>query len=259
MPSGYKHLNESERYHLYISLKQGQSVRAIARGMGRHHATLNREIARNTGGKGYRYQQAQRFAETRHKTKPKAHKWTSELEAYTIEKLKQHWSPEQISGRLTHEGKVSVTAETIYRFLLADQKAGGELYLNLRHKSKRYRKRYGSNDYRGQIPGRVSIEERPAIVDKKTRLGDWEADLVVGAKGQGAIVTLAERRSRLYLALPIAQKTAELTTQGITDLLKTLSRWVKTINYDNGREFSWHQDISKTLECKGYFLSLIHI
>lgn len=57
----------------------------------------------------------------------------------------------------------------------------------------------------------ISIDERPAIVDKKTRLGDWEADLVVGAKGQGAIVTLAERRSRLYLALPIAQKTAELT------------------------------------------------
>ena len=158
MPSGYSHLSEPERYHLYISLKQGKSVRSIARDMGRHHATLNREIARNTGERGYRYKQAQRFAETRHKTKPKARKWNTELKAYVTDKIKQRWSPEQISGRLTQEGKVSVATETIYRFLLADQKAGGTLYLNLRHKSKRYRKRYGSNDYRGKIPGRVSID-----------------------------------------------------------------------------------------------------
>ena len=150
------------------------------------------------------------------------------------------------------------TAETIYRFLLAEQKAGGELYLNLRHRSKSHRKRYGGNDYRGQIPGRVSIDERPAIVDEKSRLGDWEADLLVGAKGQGAIVTLAERRSRLYLALPIEQKTAELATQGITALLKTLSHWVKTITYDNGREFSWHEKVSKALECKGFFAHPYH-
>ncbi len=113
--------------------------------------------------------QAQRFAETRHKTKPKARKWNPDLESYVIDKIKYHWSPEQISGRLSQEDKLTLTAETIYRFLLAEQKAG-----------------------------RVSIDERPAIVDEKSRLGDWEADLVVGAKGQGAIVTLVERRSWLY-------------------------------------------------------------
>ena len=258
MGSSYTHLTESERYHVYTLQKQGQSLRSIAKGMGRHHTTLSREIARNTGGKGYRYKQAQRFAETRHKTKPKARQWNPELEAYVVEKIKQRWSPEQISGRLSQENKLTVTAETIYRFLLAEQKAGGQLYLNLRHRSKSYRKRYGSNDYRGQIPGRVSIDERPAIVDEKSRLGDWEADLVVGAKGQGALVTLAERRSRLYLALPIVQKTAELTTQGITALLKPLSDWVKTVTYDNGREFSWHQKISKALACKGFFAHPYH-
>ena len=88
MLSGYSHLSESERYHLYISLKQGKSVRSIARDMGRHHATLNREIARNTGERGYRYKQAQRFAETRHKTKPKARKWNTELKAYVTDKIK---------------------------------------------------------------------------------------------------------------------------------------------------------------------------
>ena len=88
MPSGYSHLTESESYHLYISLKQGKSVRSIARDMGHHHVTLNREIARNTGDRGYRYKQAQRFAEARHKTKPKACKWDTGLKAYIIEKVK---------------------------------------------------------------------------------------------------------------------------------------------------------------------------
>jgi IS30 family transposase len=112
-----------------------------------------------------------------------------------------------------------VTAEAIYRFLLAEQKAGGELSLNLRQRSKSYRKRYGSNDYRGQILGRVSIDDRPAIVDEKSRLGDWEADLVVGTKGQGARVTLAERRSQLYLALPTSM-TMVVNSVGIKRSLK---------------------------------------
>ena len=87
MGSSYTHLTESERYHVYTLQKQGQSLRSIAQGMGRHHTTLSREIARNTGGKGYRYKQAQRFAETRHKTKPKARKWNPDLEAYVVDKI----------------------------------------------------------------------------------------------------------------------------------------------------------------------------
>jgi IS30 family transposase len=99
----------------------------------------------------------------------------------------------------------------------------------LRHQAKPYRKRYGHKEYRGRIPGRVDIAERPPVVDTRARVGDWEADLVIGHGHQGAIVTLAERRSRLYLAWPIVRKTADLTTRAITSLLAAFKDWTHTI------------------------------
>ena len=78
----------------------------------------------------------------------------------------------------------NISHERIYQFLLADKKAGGTLYMNLRHAGKKYKKRYGSNDRRGQIKNRVSIDERPAIVDKKQRIGDWEGDTIIGKQQQ---------------------------------------------------------------------------
>jgi len=93
---------------------------------------------------------------------------------------------------------VKLSPETIDRYVLQDQPSGGALYQHLRHPSKRYRKRYGSHDDRGKIPDSVDIAERPAVVDARSRLGDWEADWVMGKAHQGASVTLAERRSRVY-------------------------------------------------------------
>jgi IS30 family transposase len=172
--------------------------------------------------------------------------------------LKRQWSPEQICGRLQLEQQVKLSPETIYRYVLKDKQSGGALYKHLRHQSKRYRKRYGSHDYRGKIPDRVDIAERPAVVDERSRLGDWEADLVMGKAHQGAIVTLAERRSRLYLALPIARKTAELVTTAITTLLNQIKDWVHTITYDNGREFSDHKTIAQRLNCSSFFARPYH-
>ena len=127
---------------------------------------------------------------------------------------------------------------TIYQYIARDKRAGGMLYRQLRYQGKPYRKKYGRTDYRGRIPGRVDIDQRPAIVAARTRLGDWEADLVMGKAHQGAIVTLAERCCKLYLASPIVRKTAALTSQAITDLLSDFNAVVHTITYDNGREFN---------------------
>lgn len=258
MKKHYTQLTEEERYHIYTMIKQDISLRQIAAGMGRSHTSLSREIRRNKGGNGYRYKQAHRKASARHKTKPKALKMTQECIFYIKDKLKQYWSPDQISGRLLIENKISLSPETIYQFILKDKRNGGDLYRYLRHQAKPYRKRYASKDYRGKIPGRVDISERPSVVDKRSRVGDWEADLVIGKGHKGAIVTLAERRSRLYLALPIAHKTKELTTAAITALLASLKCFVHTITYDNGREFNGHMDISNQLNCKGFFARPYH-
>jgi IS30 family transposase len=183
--STYTHLTQEERYHIETMRKQKVSLNQIAAGMGRHPSTLGRELKRNTGLRGYRYKQAHKTAQQRHADKPKAVKMLGELKAYVTEHLEQQWSPEQISGRLKQENKPSVSHETIYRLVSEDQKAGGQLFTHLRHQAKPYRKRYGKHDYRGRIPNRVDIDQRPAIVEEKIRLGDWEADTVIG-KGHKA-------------------------------------------------------------------------
>ena len=108
------------------------------------------------------------------------------------------------------EGGARVSPETIYRFVWRDKRNGGDLHTHLRHSSKKCRKRYGKDDFRGRIPDRPDISERPDIVDARARFGDWEGDTVVGAGHRGGLVTLAERRSRLLLAAPIPRKTPQL-------------------------------------------------
>ena len=146
--SSYKQLTEEERYHIYTMRQQDISLRQIAKGMGRSHSSLSRELKRNKGKNGYRYKQAQKKASARHRVKHKAKKLTKDLKEYIREKLKDYWSPEQICGRLWLERKIRLSHETVYRFILKNKKRGGKLYRYLRHQSKPYRKRYGKKDYR---------------------------------------------------------------------------------------------------------------
>ncbi len=254
----YTQLTEPERYQIYTMKKSGFSLTSIAKVIERSVSTLSRELSRNTGRRGYRYQQAQQMAKERHKHKAKVVKITDEIKTYIIAKLAMDWSPEIICGKLKLESNIDLHHESIYRFIYADKAAGGVLYKHLCHATKKYRKRYGKNDYRGQIPDRVDISERPDVVDEKSRIGDWEADTVIGKGHKGVIVTLAERRSRLYLAIPIARKTAELTCDAITTLLAAFKAHVHTITYDNGREFTMHSKVAQELDCEGYFARPYH-
>ena len=247
MSKRYTQLTEAERYHIYTMKKQGYTDTVIAQGMGRDRTTIWRELQRNTGHRGYRHQQAQHWAVARHRTKPKQVKLTPEVQAVIRSGLAQRWSPEQIAGRRCRETGQRLSAETIYQYIARDKRSGGTLYRQLRYQGKPYRKKYGRTDYRGRIPGRVDIDRCPAIVAARTRLGDWEDDLVMGKAHQGAIVTLAERCCKLYPASPIVRKTAALTSQAITDLLSDFNAVVHTITYDNGREFNGHQAINQAL------------
>lgn len=126
------------------------------------------------------------------------------------------WSPEQISGVAQLIG-LPVSHEWIYRYVYADKACGGELYKHLRQGKRRYRR--GCGKTRRPIPDAVSIELRPAIVDERSRLGDWETDLVLGQQESGAIVTLAERKSRIYLTKKVFSKDADEVSNAIISLL----------------------------------------
>ena len=104
----------------------------------------------------------------------------------------------------------------------------------------------------------MDIADRPSIVDTRSRIGDWEADTVIGKNHQGAILTLIERKSRLYLALPIKRKTAQASRDAIIELLSPIKNLVHTITFDNGREFNRHSEIAKQLNCNTYFAKPYH-
>jgi IS30 family transposase len=121
---------------------------------------------------------------------------------------------------------------------------------------KQRRKRYGSYSRRGQIPHRVLIDQRPEVVAQRARLGDWEADTIIGRNHQAAIVSLVERRSKLTRLKKVARNTAELVTNAVTTQLQPLT--VKTITSDNGREFAHHLQIGQNLKADFYFAHPYH-
>ena len=254
----YGHLSLAERHYIEIERKAGTSMNEIAKALGRSQSTLSREISRNTGQRGYRHKQANALAEQRHKNKPKAIKLTEEIKPLIESYLKQDWSPEQIAGRLEKEGMIKLHHETIYQYVLADKTAGGTLYKHLRHQKKTYRKRYGSAHNRTGIPNRVDIEQRPQAVNERKRVGDWEADTLIGKNHKGAIITLDERKSKLRLAAPLQSKRAQHVKRAAIDLLQPIKLFVETITFDNGKEFSLHESIAKALGCDTYFARPYH-
>jgi IS30 family transposase len=147
---------------------------------------------------------------------------------------------------------VALSHERIYQYIYAEQRAGGTLHQHLRCQKQR-RKRYGQRDRRGQLANRRSITERPAIVASRARLGDWEADTMVGQAHQQALVSLTERHSKLTLLAKVEQATALAVEQAITQLLSPLADQVHTITSDNGREFAQHQQIASALHADFFF------
>ena len=251
MKKCYTHLTQEERYQIWSEKKAGVSNEVIAQDLDRHLSTIKRELARNKGRRGYRPQQAHSFAQERHQKKPKAIKMVTELKVRIKEDLNKQWSPEQIQGRLKKEKQPSVCPATIYQYIREDKAEGGCLYEGLRHKT--YRQRTGKPDARGQIRNRVSIEDRPEIVDQKIRLGDWEADTVIGKGHKGVLVTLTERVSKLNLVKRVPSKHADVVTKAIITMLKPYQPDLLTITFDNGKEFAFHDKIKKKLKVDTYF------
>ena len=254
----YTHLTLEERHYAELQLKQGKSQNQVAKDLGRSQSTLSRELSRNTGQRGYRHKQAHEKAQQRHKNKPKATKLKGDIKQRIEDDIKKDYSPEQVVGRLEYDGIVKLHHETVYQFILADKQDGGTLYKHLRHQGKPYRKRYGTPSNRTGIPNRVSIEKRPEAVNQRKRVGDWEADTMIGKNHKGAIATIDERKTKLRLALPLPGKKADGVREAIVKVLKPLKKFVKTITYDNGKEFAEHELIAEALCCNSFFATPYH-
>ena len=254
----YKQLSQAQRYQIEILNKAGKNQKEIAELLGVSPATICRELKRNKGKKGYRPRQAQIKAVKRRREAAKALKMTGEVILVIEEKICLDWSPEQVSGWLKINQGIFISHERIYQHIWEDKRHGGTLYTHLRQSNKKRKKQYGSKDKRGQIRNRISIDERPAIVAEKTRIGDWEIDTVIGQNHQGALVTIVDRVSKFTLIKKVDSKHAEVVTEATISLLLPYLDKTLTITADNGKEFAGHETMKEQLNADVYFAHPYH-
>lgn len=259
----YNHLSENERYVISHLSVAGYSVREIARRINRHHTTVSRELRRHDGtiyeDTTYWYDWTHPEAlKRRQKPRHTRRRSNKRLVNYVESRLKDDWSPETIAEKLKidypGDHKMRVSHETIYRWIYLDAKSGGTLYNHLRRgrRKRRRQKRYGTG--RRFIPGRVSISERPPIVDTRERFGDWEGDTVEGKKSTGYIATHVERKSRYLIAAKLQDKKSEtLTIKSIKAFWRIPKKRRKTLTVDNGKEFSNFKDLENKTGLTVYF------
>jgi IS30 family transposase len=249
----YQQLTKDERYQIKACLQIDMKQVDIAKLLKRSPATISREIKRNTGKRGYRPKQANDQATMRRLTAEKSIKLTNEIKQDIVKLIKQELSPEQVCDYLITHGKTKLHHETIYRMLLQDKCDGGTLYKHLRHLHKSHRKRYGSYERRGRIKNAVSIEQRPAIVDSRSRIGDWEGDTVIGKDHKSAIYTLVDRKSLYTVIVKLNGKNATELVDKTLKVLEPISNKIHTITYDNDLEFAEHERMAKALDADIYF------
>lgn len=257
----YTHLNADERLKLYQLKQQQLSNRTIAHQLGRSASTISRELKRNQTAEGlYLPDSAQgKMQQRRQQAKTAFEKISSECLAQVKARLEQYHSPEQIAGRLKREGQARVSHETIYQMIYQDYEGMGQYAQYLRQSHKRRQKRAAKQQNRGGIPNRVGIEQRPSIAAEKTQIGHWEGDTVIGGNHLGAIATHVDKASKFLVARVMKNRTAaEMNRVSIAAFSEIPADKRRTFTFDNGKEFSAHEQMAKALEVHCYFAHPYH-
>jgi len=247
------HITPMQRYEIAAYLRVGKSQSEIARLIGKSRSVVCREIKRNKNDHGrYIAPQAQESADIRKERFSAPRKLFPWVKKEIVRLLREEqWSPKQICGWMRRRGASWVSHETIYKMVREDKANGGDLYKSLRHQGKHRRRPVGKSI---PIKNRVSIDQRPEIVDLRGRLGDWELDTIVGKNGKDAIVVLTERLTRFSMIRRSPRgKNAEAVADTVIDMLLPYKSVVNTITTDNGTEFASHERIAKKLDTKVYF------
>lgn len=252
----YCHLTLYQRYKIEALFKAGHKAPFIASQLKVSPSTIYRELKRNKTKQGkYRASFANMLAIEREERFSANRKFIKAMEKFIIQKLTMdQWSPEQIKGYCDANNIEMVSHERIYQFVYHDKANGGTLYKDLRVASKKYRKRYGSGKgKRGIIKNKVSIDLRPAAINDKERIGDWEIDTIVGKDNKGAIVTIAERATAFVLIAKLEGKDAKGLAKAVVKLMAPFKDKVLSITSDNGTEFAMHEYIAGKLGAEFYF------
>lgn len=249
------HLTLEEREVIAQMQRAGKMQTQIADRLGRSKSTISRELRRNRSRNGYWAVAAQRRAERRRRERP----WTArmrrpEVRRYVSERLRWRWSPDQIAGRsrsdFPDDRRRQVSPPTIYAWIREEQAQGKQWQRFLR----RLGRKRPEWEKRGRLPTTVSIEGRPAVVDRRSRFGDWEGDTIVGANRRGGAVTLVERKSGYLLLGKVPNLQAATVRQAAAKRYATTPAALrKTLTLDNGKEFAEHEQLEVEAALKVYF------
>jgi IS30 family transposase len=252
----------AEREEISRGLAQEESVRRIAARLGRAASTVSRETSRHGGRSKYRAVRADDRA-WRNAKRPKECLLATNLplQAAVAEKLKQDWSPEQISGWLVGaypaDETMRVSPETIYRslFIQARGVLKKELVAHLRRvrmmRSSKNASRQGQG--RGGIIDAVSIRERPADVEDRAVPGHWEGDLIRGSNNTH-IATLVERHSRFVMLVKVDGNDTATVVGALTEQVGRLPGALRaSLTWDRGMELASHKQFTIATDVKVYF------
>lgn len=250
----YHQITPAERYTLGALRKQGYSNAEIARVTDRHRSTIGREFQRNCAKHdgAYRHTKAQERTNGR-RSRSRRNSQFGAAEWQLVETLlHDKFSPEQISGWLRLLEVLEISHETIYTRVYRDKRRGGKLWQHLRQPI-RYRKRYGTYEKRGRLPGKRHISERPAAAETRSEIGHWEMDVVIGAGNNHCIVTLVERMTGATLIGKLPCRTMKALNKRVIELIEAHPGLFKTITVDNGPEFHGYQEIERATGVTVYF------
>jgi IS30 family transposase len=253
-----------EREFLAIRLALGDTKVEVAQELGCHPSTIRRELNRNQVAGTYLPAQAQALADERRRASKAPWKLERpDLADFVKEGLRQYWSPEEIAGRWRKEhprrGRQWVSHQCLYDWIWRQKAQGQSWHRYLRRAYRKRRKRQESPETRGRIVGRVGIEERPAIVEKRARLGDWESDRVEGSGSTGSLASHVERKSRYTVLAKLSDGRATTFNEGTIRAFERHGELpVRTTTADNGKEFAAHAELAARLGLDVYFARPYH-
>jgi transposase, IS30 family len=257
---GYRQLSEQERYVIGRLCRQQHSLRSIASIVDRAPSTISRELCRNATryDGAYRPEKAQQYALARRRRSRRNAQYTPADWKPIARDLKRRWSPQQIVGRRQRAGHTVMSKETIYRYLRADRRQGGDLWQNLRIVSKFGRKRRGSPATRGRLLGKRHISERPKQVELRKQQGHWEGDTVMGADQRHCILTLVERVTGFLVIKKLKARNMAEATRAMLQTIRQLEARFDTITLDNGTEFHDYETVEDRTGVEFYFATPYH-
>ena len=255
----YHQLTQEQRYLIVRSKVRGRSIREIAEILGRSPSTISRELRRNRNSAGgYCVEKAHSYAVARRRRCRRGSQFSEAVLHDVDQALRQRLSPEQVVGQFSRDGKPVPSHETIYRHIRRDKRKGGNLVSYTRIMSKVGRKRYRSRPARGVLHGKRHISERPACVDDRSRIGDWEGDTVMGKDTKHCLLTLVERKSGFTIIRLLQDRTTRAVTDAALLVIRNPEHIFNTITFDNGTEFHDYKELEKDGGPICYFATPYH-